>query len=187
MVGTKFQFLCGGFILITPKAEDHLKAHPEVSDILPEAIGHIELPSTGFLSTEVELGRVIGKTSRVDTALCDIDSKIFFAHRIGRDKPSRVLPSWYVGEDTTKIVVLARPSNSGEYILVSSWIGLLARKEPWDTMIASQGEFQECLKFWRSNALIHDPCVMGPIFESTWRNVLGEKLNQQGTWAGSSK
>lgn len=181
----KLRTACGGFILIPPKVEDHLKAHPEVSKILPEAISRIKLPSAGFLSIEVELGRVIGKKTRVDTPLCDVDSKILFAKRIDRDKPSRAAPSGSVSEDTTKIVVLARPSDSRTYILVSSWIGLLARKEPWDKTIANHEEFQECLGFWCSNALIHDPAVMGDIFESTWRDVLGEKLNQQGTWAGN--
>jgi hypothetical protein len=173
---------CGGFILIPQKAEDHLQAHPEVWKILPEAIGRIKLPSTDFLSTEVEMGRVIGKITRVDTPLCDVDNQILFAQRIDRDKPSRVVPSGSVGKDTTKIVVLARPSQSESrtYILVTSWIGLLARKEPWDKTIANPEEFQDCLRFWCKNALIHDPAVMGDIFESTWRDVLGEKLNQQG-------
>jgi hypothetical protein len=181
----KLRTACGGFILIPPKVEDHLKAHPEVNKILPEAIGRIKLPSTGFLSKEVELGRVIGKKTRVVTPLCDVDSKILFTQRIDRDKPSRVAPIGSVCEDTTKIVVLARPSDPRTYILVSSWIGLLARKEPWDKTIANQEEFQECLEFWCSNALIHDTAVMGNIFESTWRDVLGEKLNQQGTWVGN--
>lgn len=180
----KLRTACGGFILIPPKAEDHLKAHPEVNNILPEAVSRIKLPSTGFLSMEVELGRVIGQKTRVDTPLCDVDSKILFAQRIGRDMPSRVAPSGTVCEDTTKIVVLARPSDSRTYILVSSWIGLLARKEPWDKTIANHEEFQECLGFWCSNALIHDPAVMEDIFESTWRKVLGDKLNQQGWRAG---
>ena len=183
----KYRTACGGFILISQKAEDHLKAHPEVREIIHEAIGQIKLPSTGLLSTEVELGRVIGKKTRVDTPLCDLDNKILFARRIGRDKPSRVAPSGSVGEDSTKIVVLARPSRSESrtYDLLTSWIGLLARKEPWDKSITNHEEFQECLGFWCSNALIHDPAVMGDIFESTWRDVLGEKLNQKGTWAGN--
>jgi hypothetical protein len=156
-------------------------------EFLPEAIGRIKLPSSGFLSTEVELGRVIGKKTAVETPLCDLDSKILFAHRIRRDKPTRIAPSGSVGEDTTKIVVLAHPnrSESRTYDLITSWIGLLAPKEPWDKAISNHEEFQECLGFWCSNALIHDPAVMGEIFESTWRDVLGEKLNQQGTWVGN--
>jgi hypothetical protein len=178
----KYRTACGGYILISPKSEDHLKAHPEVTEILPEAIGRIKLPSSGLLSTEVELGRVIGKKTAVETPLCDLNSKILFAHRIGRDKPTRIAPSGSVGEDTTKIVVLARPNRteSRTYDLLTSWIGLLACKEPWDKTIANHKEFQECLGFWCSNALIHDPAVMGEIFESTWGDVLGEKLNQQG-------
>ena len=160
--------------MIPPKAAAHLIAHPEVKLVLPEAIRKTTLPENGFLSAEVEMGRIVGKESKVSTPRCDLDTPIVFAQRLGRYMPSRVAPEGVAGENTTKVVVLAFPNRSADksYILVTSWVGGLACKEPWDPMIATQAEYRECLKFWCSNALVHDPAVMGHRFESTWRNVL---------------
>ncbi|MBI4088893.1 hypothetical protein HY415_02250 [Candidatus Kaiserbacteria bacterium] len=79
-----------------------------------------------------------------------------------------------VGEETTKVAILASPSRqeAGTYVLVTAWVGTLARKEPWDPMIRSQEEYQECLRFWCSNALVWDPAVMSEPFESSWDEVL---------------
>jgi hypothetical protein len=61
----KFRTACGGVITISPKAEDHLVAHPEVRGLLLEAIGRVALPRDGaFLSTEVEMGRIVGRSDR---------------------------------------------------------------------------------------------------------------------------
>jgi len=121
----KFTTACGGFINISPKSENHLQAHPDVNKFLPEAICRVVLPSSGFMSAEVEFDRFIGKTSRVKTAPCDIDTSILFAQRNGRDKPSRVAPIGTIGEDTRSIVILATPSRSEPrtYELVTSWLG----------------------------------------------------------------
>jgi hypothetical protein len=79
--------------------------------------------------------------------------------------PSRVTNEVTVGQETHKLVLIARKQHSRTYQLVTSWIGSLARKEPWDHSIRSEHEFEECLNFWCSKALLHDPKTMGPMFE----------------------
>lgn len=169
----KFWTADGGMIIIPPKAENHLVAHPEVRDFLPEAIGRVMLPSDGaFLSTEVEMGRVVGRSGCVETYPISPSDRSLFAQRIGRERPSRVIIG--EGEETTKVVVLAFASR-GEartYILVTSWVGSLAPKEPWDPMIKSREEYQDCLQFWCSNALVWDSTGMSEPFESSWAEVL---------------
>jgi hypothetical protein len=171
----KFRTTGGGVIVIPPKTEDHLRAHPEVANILPEAFGRIMLPSVArFLETEVEMGRVVGRSGRVTTPTIALCNPALFAQRIGRNKPSRVAPKGVAGEETTKVAVLASPSRqeSGTYVLVTAWVGSLARKEPWDPTIRSQEEYQDCLRFWCSNALVWDPAVMSEPFESSWEGIL---------------
>ncbi len=168
-----FKTACGGTIIVLRKAKGHLVAHPEVLNLLPEAIGKVVLPQDGaFLSTEVEMGRIVGRSGRVSTPLISTSDQSLFAQRIGRERPSRVLIC--EGELTTKVVVLAFASKEevGTYFLVTSWVGSLARKEPWDPMIKSPEEYQDCLQFWCSNALVWDPAVMSEPFESTWEIVL---------------
>ena len=167
---------CGGRLIITSKATEHLAAHPEVANILPEAVGRIVLPLGGFMSAEVDFGRVVGRTTLVKTPPCDSNSPMLFAQRVGRVSPSHVVPSDTLGEETAKIVVLAQPSRdqAKTYLLVTSWIGVLADKEPWDRNIRTQNEYDKCVLFWCGHALIHDPAVMGPVYESTWDEVLSD-------------
>jgi hypothetical protein len=170
----KFKAACGGTIVVPPKVEQHLWAHPEVRDLLPLAIGRMKLPLDGsFISTEVEMGHVVGRSGCVATPPIGLDDQRFFALRVGREKPSRVILD-VEGPETTKVVVMAFPSREsrGVYILVTSFVGQLAPKEPWDKNIRSQSELQESLDFWCSHALIYDPEISGPVFESTWRQVL---------------
>ncbi len=169
----EFKTACGGRVIVPRKAEDHLVAHPEVRDLLPEAIGRVVLPRNGaFLSAEVEMERIVGRSGCVKTPPIDLTDRLLFAQRIGRDKPSRVIVG--EGEETTKVVILAFSSReeAGTYVLVTSWVGSLAPKEPWDRMITSEEEYQRCLQFWCSNALVWDPTVMSDTFESSWEEVL---------------
>jgi hypothetical protein len=150
-----------------------LVAHPEVRGLLLEAIGRVVLPRDGaFLSTEVEMGRIVGRSGCVSTPPIDPSERSLFAQRIGRERPSRVILG--EGEETTKVVVLAFASRgeAGTYVLATSWVGGLAAKEPWDPMIRSQGEYQGSLGFWCSHALVWDSAVMSAPFESTWDDVL---------------
>ncbi|RLG28193.1 hypothetical protein DRO03_10405 [Methanosarcinales archaeon] len=165
---------CGGTIVVPRKAQEHLRAHPEVQKILAEAVGKVSLPRNGeFLAVEVEMGRVVGLSGCVKAPRVEIDDLAFFAQRIERKTPSRVVVS--EGEPTTKVVVLAFASREDKrtYILVTSWVGSLAPKEPWDRNIRNNEEFRESLDFWSSHALVHDPAVMGEVFENSWGEILG--------------
>lgn len=169
----EFKAACGGRVIVPRKAENHLVAHPEVRNLLPEAIGRVKLPRDGaFLSAEVEMGRVVGRSGCVSTPPINPNHLSLFAQRIGRERPSRVIIG--EGELTTKVVVLAFPVRGevGTYVLVTSWVGSLAPKEPWDCTIASDQEYQDCLQFWCSHALVWSSDVMGEPFESAWEEVL---------------
>jgi len=164
---------CGGRIVLTHKACEHLRAHPEVGELMAEAIGRLELPIDGsFLAAEVDLGRVIGRSGCVPTEPIETITPTLFAQRVGRDKPTRVVVG-IEGPETTKLVVLAFAGREpGTYVLVSSWIGELAEKEPWDRSIRSQEEADRAVGFWTTHGLVHDPAVMGEPFESTWEEIL---------------
>ena len=173
-IKSSYKTACDRTIIITSRALDHLQAHPDVIKILPEALVKATLPSAEFVEMEIDLDRIIGLQTRVKTMPCDIKTPINFALRKGRDKPSRVAPPGTVAPPARSVVVIAKMNRDdpATYNLVTAWIGTLARKEPWDPMIKSETDYQESLNFWCSNALIHDPDVMGEIFASTWDEVL---------------
>lgn len=171
---TKYATKCGGTIFISRQAESHLQAHPEVLGLLQGAIKKISLPANAQkYEGEIDMGKLIGRTGVVSATPLEVGDQALFAYRTNRNLPSRVAPIGKIGEETTKIVVIARPSaTERQYDLITSWIGTLAKKEPWDRSISGQEEFKACLTFWSSFALLHDPVVMGPVFESSWKKIL---------------
>ena len=171
----EFKTACGGMILVPPKAQEHLRAHPEVGKLLAEAIGQLLLPPRGkFLAVEVEMGRVVGRSGCVPTAPIGPRDSGAFALRVGRERPSRVIVG-VEGPETTKVVVLAFPAReeARTYVLVTSYVGVLAPKEPWDRRLApGSSQHHESLDFWCSHALVYSPEVMGEVFASSWDEVL---------------
>jgi len=169
-----FKTACGGTIVVPAKAEDHLRAHPEVQALLQAAVSRVSLPQGGeFLAVGVEIGRVVGRSGCVATPRIRLDGPASFALRAGREKPSRVVLG-VEGPETTKVAVLAFASRdaAGTYVLVTAFVGELAPKEPWDHSIQSQAEAQESQDFWCAHELVYDPAVMAEVFTSTWREVL---------------
>lgn len=170
----QYRTACGGTIQIPQQVQHHLIAHANVVEHLHTAIGKIHLPVVQKkFEGEIDMGRLIGRSGIVKTAALQIGERTLFSLRANRKLPSRVANVGEFGEETSKIVVIARPSLiEKQYDLITSWIGVLARKEPWDGSIAEPREFQECLNFWSTTALVYDPAVMGPVFESSWKDVL---------------
>jgi hypothetical protein len=170
----QYKTACNGTINIPQQAKRHLDAHPNVVEHLHAAIGKIHLPILRKkFECEIDMGSIIGRAGVVKTAPIQIGDRAVFALRTNRKLPSRVANVGELGEKTSRIVVVARPSPIGDqYDLVTAWIGTLARKEPWDGSIAERREFQESLSFWSSTALVYDPAIMEPVFESSWKEIL---------------
>jgi hypothetical protein len=168
----QYRGACGSIVTISEKARRHLEGHLNVIQLLPEAIQKTWVSSSPIPEIEVDMGRIIGRTNLVDTLAADPSTPMQFALRKGRILPSRVTSEVAAGQETDKLVLVARKQHPRTYQLVTSWIGSLARKEPWDYSIRSAHEFEECLRFWCSNALLHDSETMGPMFESSWTEVL---------------
>lgn len=162
---------CGGRLMLTAKAKEHLVAHPEVGDLLDEVAGLVELPRDGsFLVRAVDLGRLVGRSGCIPADRVGAEGKAKFALRVGRRKPSRVVIG-ALGPEVNTVVVLAFAGREpGTYALITAYVGALAPKEPWD---ATPGiEREQALEFWGKNALVYDPEVMGEQFESTWQDII---------------
>jgi hypothetical protein len=107
----QYRTACGGAINISEQTQYHLIAHPDVLQHLHAAIGEIHLPAfRKKIEEEIDLERLIGRSGVVKTAPIEIGKPTLFALRANRKLPSRVAKVGVLGEETSKIVVIARPS-----------------------------------------------------------------------------
>lgn len=176
----QFPAACGSFVEVTEKSTQHLEAHPEVASILVAAINLAVIGDRPFAEIEVDMGRVIGRKNLVAMTACSPHANAEFAIRKGRSLPSRVVTGVTEGDETSSVVIIVKWARPGHYVLITSWIGNLAQKEPWDNNIHGEAHFGRCLQFWCANALIHDPEVMGPVFRSSWVEVLQGREKEMG-------
>lgn len=164
-----------GVIRLTKQSQSHMAAHPEVNDeLLAEAIAGITLPTDGpLLKVEVDLGRVIGVRTLVETFKIDPDEPALFAHRNGRGKPTRTVHG--DGTPCSTVVVSAdRDAVTGDYILYTAHIGKSVPCEPHDPNLSrGSPEFEEALTFWCTHALVWEASMQEP-FEATWNNILND-------------
>ena len=123
--------------LLWEQAGSHLEEHEDARPLLGLALQEIQITEeeemTSFLIREVDMGRVIGRTACVPSTEDDV---IEYRVRLKKDgSPARDYPSRFVvGRDmipTTKIVVLAF-FRDGTWVLITSYLGELAPREPWD-------------------------------------------------------
>lgn len=169
-----YKTACGGTINFPHQAQLHLNAHPNVLAHLHAAIGQLHLPAAPRkIEEEIDIGQIIGRSGVIKTEPLRMGERALFSLRTNRIAPSRVVNGGELGGETSKIVVIARPSRIyNQYDLITSWIGTLAKKEPSDKSIAQRAEFDECLDYWCTTALVYDSGTMGPVFESSWYDVL---------------
>lgn len=167
---------CGNTIEVTPRCSEHLSAHPDLEKILVAVLLKVKLTDSPFLEQEVDMGEIVGQSSRVATPAFSPQDEMMFAHRLNRFGASRVIEQSQLGDETSIVSVILKRVRPSHFHLITAWVGTLARKEPWDPTISSECERQKCLEFWCQNALIYDPKVMGPIYKSTWSAEL-EKVD----------
>jgi hypothetical protein len=174
-----YQTACGGLINVPHQAQLRLNARPDVLAHLHAAIGQIHLPeSPRRIEEEIDMGQIIGRSNFVKTKPLQLRERALFSCRMFRMMPSRVVNSGELGEETSKIVVIARPTRNRnkddqiQYDLIISWIGIIANTEPWDICIAERADFEECLAFWSTTALVYEPDIMGPVVECSFHDIL---------------
>ncbi len=164
---------CGGAITIPTSTLEHLTAHMDVFDLLPEAIRQVTLPTNNeTLVVEVKMGRIVGRSGRVTTPPIGFDEATTFAIRLARPKASRVALKTQGAEVDQVVIIAGRTNRPKQYRLITAYIGTLAPREPWDRTLTDEGR-QASLQFWSRQALVYDPEVMGEPFRASWKDILG--------------
>lgn len=170
-----FVTACAKKIFINSETKRHLQAHNDVEEFLEEAISKVKIPNGAlYLENAVNLGRIIGISSLVETNSIQLNEKTLFAKRAGRDWPSRIAcDSKGVPCDSVTLETKFN-KQSNQYELSTAYIGFPCPDEPVHSSDKTSNAFKKSLNFWCRHALVYDPSTMGKYFESTWESVLNK-------------
>lgn len=144
--------LADGSRVIDRDDSHFLSQHREVWAILPEALAKINLQGLDFLSVQVDMGRVVGQTIRVETKPWD---EIVYAQRLGRQGLTRLVKNRQP-EPCSSVVVVLKKGNGNYYVLMTAFFGTNCPLEPWDPLLTTPEERREAVEFWNRNALLWD-------------------------------
>lgn len=160
-----------GRMLVPPETVEHLDAHPEVWEVLEEAVAKVELTGRRNVEDEIDLGRIIGRTGCVTTPLVGYGQTSFFVQRPARRGPSRVVKTDTAPEISTVSIVATPTDMVNTYVLHTAYIGTLAPPEPWNRCLTTGLARRRSLEFWSTHALVYQP-FMGRISENNWQKIL---------------
>jgi len=183
-------------IKITNKGYEHLLTHEEITPMfLDECIKKIDtstikIKDKSNISIEIKFNKIIGKTSCIKTQKIKYNEKTYFAQRIGRPYPSRVIKTQKQDCDTVTIILkpffktqdiprLYAEMNPKPlyFTLITAYIGYKAEKEPWDISIKNEEEKTAALDFWCNHALIFDPETMENVQKKSYKEIFEEINN----------
>ncbi len=133
--------------MVKDRPDSHL--HPEVFEILGEIFLKVDSQNRPFICEEIEMGRIVGLTSCVQTSNED---EIVFAQRPRRNGLTRFVKNRQ-SVPCSKVVVILKKIDDEEYgyVLITSFVGAMAEVEPWDERAT-----QKSIDFWNNNALVMD-------------------------------
>lgn len=151
----KFVGFCSNGARVFDRTDGHNDVHPVDEALLKKALLKIS-PCENFVKEVVPFDRVIGKTTCVTV---DETDTIVMAYRKGRLGYTPMVLNRDPSDCSTLVVILKKIGDS-DYILITTFIGGLAEREPWDPSISSPEEQQRAEAFWSTHALIYDESII---------------------------
>lgn len=129
---------------------EHMRQHANVLPFLKEIIPNMTVADKGgFIKTSIDMGRVIGVSDCVPTTQYD---DIVYAQRVGRPGKTRFVKNRNPQPSSHVAVVMKRVGD--KFKLLTSFIGQVAEKEPFDKSIRTDEEFMQSKHFWDNHALV---------------------------------
>jgi hypothetical protein len=127
----------------------HLTEAPQLLQLVKEVLTIRDVEGEN-VALEVDLGRIVGETSLIETT---DDDEIVYARRLQRDKYTRFVKNKEL-MPTSWVTVILHKVDDG-YNLWSAWCGKLVPTSPGgeDEMPKSQG-------YWRNHALVYDADII---------------------------
>ena len=149
------------------KVYDRLDSHFHAEggltpDLLGAALSTINTEGRTFVREVVDFGHPIGKTSCVEIGPDDEVEMVFRKGRSGRtpmvknreSQPCSKMMVILLKDDTLK------DDNNDAYVLITSFVGDDAPREPWDPGNETEEGRKECEDFWSTHALVYDESLI---------------------------
>ncbi len=131
--------------LETSHAATHLKAHPELFNLMKEVLENYEVKQ-GQIRFQTDLGRIVGQKDLVPTTEAD---DIFYAKRPNRDKYTRFVRN-RKAEPTPFITIELHKKNEKDYEIFTVFIGELCPGFPFGKNDPNPTKRE----FWNRHALV---------------------------------
>jgi len=174
----RYPTACGRTVTVPGGLAPHMRAHPVRGEHLAEAISTIVLPARGTLKVDVDLGRTVGLSLRVDAPPPDGGMTVLASVRKGRRHPSRVVVD-AEPVPTSSVALVTRSDGNGTH-LVTAFYGTSALPEVHDRM--SGFDLEAAIGFWSGQALVWcKDGYVGTPFETTLERM------HDGRWISDSR
>ncbi len=152
----KFVGFCSNGAKVFDRNDGHNNVHPVDESLLQEALLQVS-PSENFVKKLVMFDRIIGQTTCVTVDETDTVVKAF---RKGRKGPTPMVLN-RTPMDCNSLVVILKKIGDDEYILITTFVGQMSEREPWDPAIVPGSlEQQKAEAFWSTHALIYDESII---------------------------
>lgn len=123
-------------------------------NILEKAIETINAQGKEAIKEQVNFDGVLGLNMCVEV---DENDDVVMVFRKGRLGETPMVKNRNPKECSSIIVIAQKEAESSDdYQLLTSYVGELAEKEPWDPTIKDEDERKKCKNFWASHALIYN-------------------------------
>lgn len=148
---TKFNRLLFGECNVLILSNKHMQVHKDVYPLLHEAFAMFTPTKEIIQKTVIKFDRIIGSTICVTTTPED---EIVYAKRKGRKWASRMVKNRTPTPSDELTIVVKRCKNN-IYRLLTAYVGGLSEREPDDVNIRSDEEYERCVEFWSTHALLY--------------------------------
>lgn len=131
-------------------------------DLLAAALSTIDTGGRTFLKEQVDFEHPIGKTTCVEVSP---DDEVVMVFRKGRSGRTPMVKNREAQPCSSMVVILCKDDtlkddDSDAYVLITSYIGDDAPREPWDPNNENEEACQECEEYWSSHALVYDEALI---------------------------
>lgn len=147
----KFSRLLFGDDNVLVLSKKHMQVHVDVYPLLEEAFSMFTPTKDIIQKTVITFDRIIGATICVKTTTED---EIVYATRKGRKWKSRMVKNRTPTPSSEMTIVVKRCKNN-IYRLLTAYVGGQSEREPDDTNIRSDEEYDRCVEFWNHHALLY--------------------------------
>lgn len=147
----KFNRLLFGDDNVLVLSNKHMQVHMDVYPLLEEALSMFTPTKETIQKPVITFDRIIGSTICVETTPED---EIVYAKRKGRKWKSRMVKN-RTPTPSNKLTFVVKRCKNNIYRLLTAYVGGQSEREPDDTNIRTDEEYERCVEFWSNHALIY--------------------------------